>query len=111
VNSVTYFTGGEEEPGRPEKIKLDLPGDIRVQRIGENQTLSAMLAGGEIDALYTARTPSSYATGGAASGACSRTTPTWRRSTSAAPGCVSHHAHGGDPREVYEEYPWVAQSL
>ena len=29
VDSVTYFTGGEEEPGRPEKLKLDLPGNIR----------------------------------------------------------------------------------
>ena len=53
VSSVTYFTGGEEEPGRPEKIKLDLPREIRVERIGGNQTLSAMLADGEIDALYT----------------------------------------------------------
>lgn len=60
VNGVTYFTGGEEEPGRPEKIKLDLPPEIRVERIGEHQTLSAMLADGELDAIYTARTPSSY---------------------------------------------------
>ena len=34
VTSVTYFTGGEEEPGRPEKLALDLPPDIRVERIG-----------------------------------------------------------------------------
>ena len=27
VESVTYWTGGEEEPGRDEKIKLDLPSD------------------------------------------------------------------------------------
>ena len=29
--SVTYFTGGEEEPGREEKLKLDLPPRIRVR--------------------------------------------------------------------------------
>jgi 4,5-dihydroxyphthalate decarboxylase len=34
VDSVTYFTGGEEEPGRSEKIKLDLPPNIKVERIG-----------------------------------------------------------------------------
>src|SRR6202158_5346067 len=34
VNSVTYYTGGEEEPNRSEKLKLDLPSDIRVERIG-----------------------------------------------------------------------------
>ena len=61
VDSVTYVTGGEEEPGRSEKIKLDLPARIRVEPIGPTQTLSQMLASGEIDALYTARMPSSFA--------------------------------------------------
>ena len=40
VDSVTYLTGGEEEPGRFEKQKLDLPPNIRIQPIGETQTLS-----------------------------------------------------------------------
>jgi 4,5-dihydroxyphthalate decarboxylase len=64
VDSVTYCTGGEEEPGRPEKLKLDLPANIRVEPIGETQTLSQMLLDGEIDALYTARMPSTFRTGG-----------------------------------------------
>lgn len=57
---VKYFTGGEEEPGRDEKLKLDLPAKFSVTRIGPDQTLSAMLAAGEIDALHTARTPSTF---------------------------------------------------
>src|SRR5215213_10585097 len=64
VDSVTYFTGGEEEPGRSEKIKLDLPPNIKVQPIGPAQTLSAMLASGEIDALHTARMPSTFSSSG-----------------------------------------------
>ncbi len=64
VDSVTYFTGGEEEPGRSEKIKLDLPPNIKVERIGPEQTLAQMLLDGEIDALYTARMPSSFLKGG-----------------------------------------------
>lgn len=60
VDSVTYVTGGEEEPNRNEKIRLDLPANIRVERIGSGQTLSRMLASGEIDALHTARKPSSF---------------------------------------------------
>ena len=60
VDSVHYFTGGEEEPGRPEKIKLDLPPNIQLDAIGPTQTLAQMLIDGEIDALYTARKPSSY---------------------------------------------------
>jgi len=63
VDGVTYFTGGEEEPGRSEKLKLDLPPSIRVQPIGPTQTLSAMLAAGEIDALHTARMPSTFGRG------------------------------------------------
>ena len=60
VDSVTYATGGEEEPGRGEKLKLDLPSSIRVEPIGPTQTLSQMLADGEIAALQTARMPSSF---------------------------------------------------
>jgi 4,5-dihydroxyphthalate decarboxylase len=60
VDDVTYFTGGEESPNRSEKLKLDLPPNIRVERIEPDKTLSAMLRAGEIDALYTARKPSSY---------------------------------------------------
>src|SRR5581483_10913133 len=64
ADSVVYFTGGEESPGRIEKLKLNLPANIRVTPIGPQQTLSRMLAEGEIDALYTARAPSSFVPGG-----------------------------------------------
>lgn len=57
---VEYFTGGEEEPGRDEKLKLSLPERFKVTPIGPGKTLSAMLAAGEIDALHTARTPSTF---------------------------------------------------
>jgi 4,5-dihydroxyphthalate decarboxylase len=60
VESVTYVTGGEESPNRSEKLKLDLPETIRVEPIGPDKTLAAMLRDGEIDALYTARKPSTY---------------------------------------------------
>lgn len=57
---VSYFTGGEEEPGRDEKLKLDLPAQFSVTPIPADRTLSQMLAEGEIDALHTARTPSTF---------------------------------------------------
>ena len=60
VDSVTYYTGGEEEPGRPEKLALDLPANIKVVPIADDKTLSQMLRDGEIDALHTARAPSTY---------------------------------------------------
>lgn len=58
--SVTYVTGGEEEPGREEKLKLSLPNKFKVEPAGPTKTLARMLADGEIDALYTARAPSTF---------------------------------------------------
>lgn len=60
MDSVTYHTGGEEEPGRIEKIKLNLPANIKVTPIPEDKTLAQMLRDGEIDAFHTARKPSTY---------------------------------------------------
>jgi len=58
--SVEYCTGGEEQPGREEKVKLDLPPSVRIRHIAPHQTLSQMLVSGEIDALHTARAPSTF---------------------------------------------------
>jgi 4,5-dihydroxyphthalate decarboxylase len=63
VESVSYHTGGLHTPGRVEKLKVDLPPEIRVEPIGPGRTLSEMLAAGEIDALYTPRTPDSFGHG------------------------------------------------
>ena len=111
VDSVTYVTGGEEEPGRSEKIKLDLPANIRVEPIGPTQTLSRMLLDGEIDALYTARMPSSFRTGG---GRIKRLFENYVdverqyfRSTGIFP--IMHVV--AIRRDVYEANRWVAQSL
>jgi 4,5-dihydroxyphthalate decarboxylase len=62
VDSVRYFIGGVEEPDRIEKIKLNLPPNIKVEPIASGKTLSRMLADGEIDAFHTARKPSTYET-------------------------------------------------
>src|ERR1044071_8415049 len=44
VDTQTYYQGGEEEPvHRPEKLKLELPPNIKVAPIGEGQTLAGML--------------------------------------------------------------------
>jgi 4,5-dihydroxyphthalate decarboxylase len=63
VSSVRYRTGGLHQPGRPEKLAVTLPQDVEVAPIGPGQTLSDMLAAGEIDALYTPRTPRCFAEG------------------------------------------------
>ena len=111
VESVSYFRGGEEEPGRPEKLRLSLPARIRVESIPPGKTLSAMLAAGEIDALYTARMPSSF-TG--ASGKVRRLFENYQAveqsyyaKTKIFP--IMHTVV--IRRDVYKKSPWVAQSL
>jgi 4,5-dihydroxyphthalate decarboxylase len=60
VDGPIYVTGGEETPNRDEKVPLDLPGNLRVERIGPEDTLARMLEEGRIDAFHTARKPSTY---------------------------------------------------
>jgi 4,5-dihydroxyphthalate decarboxylase len=110
VDGVTYVTGGEEEPGRPEKLKLDLPPNIVVERIGERQTLARMLADGEIDALYTARKPSSFNGDGRVRRLFEDFVAVERayyRATGLFP--IMHTV--AIRREVYEQNRWIAQSL
>jgi 4,5-dihydroxyphthalate decarboxylase len=55
---VTWVRGGIDEPGRPEKIKLQLPSDVRLEAAPEGDTISAMLDRGDIDAFMAPRPPS-----------------------------------------------------
>ncbi|GAA5160513.1 ABC transporter substrate-binding protein [Amycolatopsis dongchuanensis] len=110
VDSVRYFTGGVEEPGRSEKIALNLPDSVSVTPIGPGQTLSAMLADGELDAIYSATQPS-----------CFGRVPTVRhlfedfaavekdyyRRTRIFP--IMHTVVLR--RELHERHPWLARSL
>jgi len=57
ARSVRYRTGGLNQPGRQEKIPLDLPPDIDIAPIPPGQTLADLLAHGEIDAIYSPRAP------------------------------------------------------
>lgn len=60
AETMRHRTGGIETPGRVEKLKVELPPQFQVQPIGPAQTLANMLADGEVDALFSPRTPSTY---------------------------------------------------
>jgi 4,5-dihydroxyphthalate decarboxylase len=62
-SDITWVRGGMEEPGRPEKIPLKLPGDIRIESAPEDTTLSQMLERGEIDGIVGPRAPSCFERG------------------------------------------------
>lgn len=62
-SDVQWVRGGEEQPGRLEKIDLALPADVRLENAPDGATLNAMLAAGEIDALIAPRPPSCWVQG------------------------------------------------
>ena len=110
VDSVSYRTGGQETPGRVEKAAVDLGERFRIEPIPAEDTLSAMLADGRIDALQSPRVPSSFVPGGTV------------RRLFADPVAAEkqYFAETGIfpimhvvvvRRDVYERHPWVAQTL
>jgi 4,5-dihydroxyphthalate decarboxylase len=60
---IHWRSGGEEVPGRVEKLNLQLPANVDYQAIPRDKTLSEMIDRGEIDALFTARAPSCFLKG------------------------------------------------
>lgn len=54
---VTWVRGGIEEPGRPEKIKLNLPEGVVIEDAPANDTISDLLDRGEIDGFMAPRAP------------------------------------------------------
>lgn len=58
---VTWVRGGIDTPGRPEKIKLDLPPGVKIESAPEGKTISDLLNEGEIDGFIAPRPPSGAA--------------------------------------------------
>ena len=52
-----WLRGGLHEPGRVEKVSLNLPPEIRISAIDEKDTLDAMFRLGRIDAMISPRAP------------------------------------------------------
>ncbi|GAX90379.1 4,5-dihydroxyphthalate decarboxylase [Effusibacillus lacus] len=62
-SDMWWFTGGEETPGRIEKVALRLPPEINIQSIAPDQTLNEMLESGQLDVLIAPRAPSCFLKG------------------------------------------------
>jgi 4,5-dihydroxyphthalate decarboxylase len=106
-----YWTGGEEEPGRDEKLRLDLPAKFKLKAIGPKQTLARMIADGQLDAMHTARAPSTFHT---EPGKVRRlfedfveVEKAYYRKTRIFP--IMHTVV--IRRDLYQKYRWIAQSL
>ncbi|TAJ99528.1 ABC transporter substrate-binding protein [bacterium] len=108
---MKWFTGGEEHPGREDKIRHDLPKNIDIRPIGPDRTLSSMLEHGELDAMISAHMPSPFVR---LSPKVRRMIPNFRevekdyyRRTKIFP--IMHTVALRE--DFYERNPWVAQSL
>ncbi|MET8520122.1 ABC transporter substrate-binding protein [Nocardioides sp. NPDC004968] len=109
LDSVTYLTGGQEAPGRIEKGAISTR--FEVTPIPPDRTLNEMLHAGEIDAFYGPRIPSSFGRG---DGRVRRLFPDMvsaEKDYYASTGIFPIMHVVAVRREVYERYPWVAQSL
>jgi 4,5-dihydroxyphthalate decarboxylase len=115
-SSFTTVIGGLEEAGRVEKAALSLPPQIKIEHIEPTEILSAKLESGEIDALFSPRAPSSFGAGdGNRKGGNVRrlfedtqaAEREYYERTRIFP--IMHVI--AIRREVYEQHPWVAQSL
>jgi 4,5-dihydroxyphthalate decarboxylase len=108
---MKWLTGGEEHPGREDKVKHDLPKSIDIRPIGPEQTLSSMLERGEIDAMISAHMPSPFVRRSPKVGRLipnfSQVEKDYYRRTKIFP--IMHAVALRE--EFYEKNPWVAQSL
>jgi len=111
VTAVTYVVGGQEEAGRSEKVQIDLPASVRVERIGAGDTLASLLAGGEIDALYTPRMPSTFRAGNGCVRRLFEDFPAVEREYFRRTGIFPIMHVVVVRRDVYDAHRWVAQSL
>jgi 4,5-dihydroxyphthalate decarboxylase len=107
--SIRWLQAGVTEPGRAEKVELNLPAGIRYEARPQS-SLSAMLDSGEIDAAITARAPTGFAAGGK----LVRLFPNYRaeeerffRKTRIFP--IMHLIT--IRRAVFERHPWIAMNL
>jgi 4,5-dihydroxyphthalate decarboxylase len=108
---MKWFTGGEEHPGREDKVRHNLPANIDIRSIPAGKTLSGMLDAGEIDAMISAHMPSPFVK---RHPKVQRLIPNFReveqdyfRRTKIFP--IMHTVVIRE--EVYDKNPWIAQSL
>jgi 4,5-dihydroxyphthalate decarboxylase len=62
LEDVHWYQAGANEPGRAEKVELELPKGVRLTRVAD-KSLSDMVATGEVDCALIARPPNSFLQG------------------------------------------------
>ncbi len=108
---IKWRQGGQEQPGRGERTPLKPIPDLDLKPIPEDKTLVSMLRDGELDALFTARAPSSFLAGEPHIG---RLFPNTRAAEMAYYKKTGHFPIMhlvGIRKTLAEQYPWLATSV
>jgi 4,5-dihydroxyphthalate decarboxylase len=110
-SDIHWRSGGQEQAGRHERTPLKAIAGLDLQPIGDDKTLVGMLRDGELDALFTARAPSSFLAGEphiARLFADTRAAEqAYYKKTKLFP--IMHLI--GIRRSLCEKYPWLATSV
>lgn len=59
-SDIQWVRGGMEQPGRPEKLKVELPADVRIENAPADRSLNRLLMDGDIDGFIGPRTLSCF---------------------------------------------------
>ncbi len=63
LSKLTYRTAGINEPGRVERLRIDLPTEYDLKPLPFGQTLNQALLDGELDAVISAAPPKAFSDG------------------------------------------------
>lgn len=108
VNSIQWYVGGLDKPGRRDRIRLDAPTGLSITPIDADQTLSQMLFARELDLIISPDAPIGF----------EREEGIRRLLADARAAEVDYFVRSGIfpimhivvmKRSLYEESPWVAR--
>ena len=110
-SDIHWCSGGQEQHGRQERTPLKpIPG-LDLQTIPEDKTLVSMLREGDLDALFTARAPSSFLRGEPHIGRLFPNTREAEKAYYKKTGLFPIMHLVGIRRTLVEKYPWLPASV
>jgi 4,5-dihydroxyphthalate decarboxylase len=108
---IHWIRGGIAQPGRPEKLTIELPAGVRLDNAPEGATISGLLEQGEIDGFIAPRPPSFIGHGHPHVGWLFRdpaaAAKDWYRRTRIFP--IMHLI--GIRRTLVDKHPWLAVAV
>jgi 4,5-dihydroxyphthalate decarboxylase len=110
LDEIAWFQAGVNDPGRTEKVVLDLPGGIELTRVPD-RSLDQMLLAGELDAVLSAHPPRSIETGSPAVRRLFDDPVAVERDYAARSGIFPIMHLVAVRADVHAAHPWVASNL